>query len=129
MVITLLSIRVVNNQIGKQEAFPNLRLLRVKVFIRAPVARRVLDHLTLFNAPAFLMVQVIYAANVADADLANGNDMSRKVFDLAKQENSAAVLVSAQVTQPQQSCRVYRRCWACGGGGRREATQSSCCSP
>ncbi len=40
---------------------------------------------------------VIYAANVADADLAAGNEMSKKVFAHAKTEGSRAVLVSAQV--------------------------------
>eukprot|EP01039_Chlorochromonas_danica_P000201 gene201-214_t len=40
---------------------------------------------------------VIYAANVADSDLAEGNDLSRKVFDFAAQEGNKAVVVSAQV--------------------------------
>ena len=40
---------------------------------------------------------VIYAANVADEDLAQGNDMSKKVFEAAKVEGNTAVLVSAQV--------------------------------
>ena len=40
---------------------------------------------------------VIYAANVADSDLATGNDMSRLVFDYAAGEGNSAVLVSAQV--------------------------------
>jgi ribosome-binding ATPase YchF (GTP1/OBG family) len=40
---------------------------------------------------------VIYAANVADTDLATGNEMSRKVQELAKIEGSKTVLVSAQV--------------------------------
>jgi GTP-binding protein YchF len=40
---------------------------------------------------------VIYAANVADSDLASGNDMSKLVFDYAAKEGNAAVLVSAQV--------------------------------
>ena len=40
---------------------------------------------------------VIYAANVADEDLADGNDMSKKVFDAASKEGNTAVLVSAQV--------------------------------
>jgi GTP-binding protein YchF len=43
------------------------------------------------------MKPVIYAANVADCDLANGNDMSRAVFEHAAKENSSAVRVSAQV--------------------------------
>lgn len=43
------------------------------------------------------MKPVIYAANVADSDLAVGNDMSIKVFEFAKSEGSRAVLVSAQV--------------------------------
>eukprot|EP00597_Dinobryon_sp_UTEXLB2267_P006683 CAMPEP_0170084670 /NCGR_PEP_ID=MMETSP0019_2-20121128/19793_1 /TAXON_ID=98059 /ORGANISM="Dinobryon sp., Strain UTEXLB2267" /LENGTH=363 /DNA_ID=CAMNT_0010300843 /DNA_START=90 /DNA_END=1181 /DNA_ORIENTATION=- len=40
---------------------------------------------------------VIYAANVADSDLATGNEMSKQVFDFAKKEGNQAVLVSAQV--------------------------------
>ena len=43
------------------------------------------------------MKPVIYAANVADSDLATGNEMSKKVFDFAAAENNKAVLVSAQV--------------------------------
>ena len=43
------------------------------------------------------MKPVIYAANVADSDLATGNDMSKKVFAHAASEGSKAVLVSAQV--------------------------------
>lgn len=41
---------------------------------------------------------VIYAANVADSDLATGNAMSRLIFDYAAKEGNAAVLVSAQVS-------------------------------
>jgi GTP-binding protein YchF len=40
---------------------------------------------------------IIYAANVADSDLATGNAMSKHVFDYAKSVNAEAVLVSAQV--------------------------------
>lgn len=40
---------------------------------------------------------VIYAANVADSDLATGNDMSKKVMEAAKKEGAKVVLVSAQV--------------------------------
>lgn len=43
------------------------------------------------------MKPVIYAANVADEDLAEGNDMSKKVFAVAATEGNTAVLVSAQV--------------------------------
>ncbi len=43
------------------------------------------------------MKPVIYAANVADSDLARGNDMSTSVFEFAKAEGNKAVLVSAQV--------------------------------
>ncbi len=43
------------------------------------------------------MKPVIYAANVADSDLARGNDMSKSVFEFAKTEGNKAVLVSAQV--------------------------------
>jgi ribosome-binding ATPase YchF (GTP1/OBG family) len=41
--------------------------------------------------------QVIYAANVSDADLATGNEMSKLVQAHAENENSKFVLVSAQV--------------------------------
>lgn len=40
---------------------------------------------------------VIYAANVADSDLAEGNDMSRTVFKFAEGDGAQSVLVSAQV--------------------------------
>lgn len=40
---------------------------------------------------------VIYAANVADSDLAKGNDLSRKLTEFAKAEGSIVVIVSAQV--------------------------------
>jgi GTP-binding protein YchF len=40
---------------------------------------------------------VIYAANVADVDLATGNAMSKMVFEYAQNEGNSAVLVSAQV--------------------------------
>ncbi|CAE7664302.1 ychF, partial [Symbiodinium microadriaticum] len=43
------------------------------------------------------MKKVIYAANVSDADLAAGNDMSRLVRKHAEQDGSEFVLVSAQV--------------------------------
>jgi hypothetical protein len=47
---------------------------------------------------------VIYAANVLDSELANGNEMSSRVFDLAQRECSAAVLVSAQVINDMLPC-------------------------
>jgi GTP-binding protein YchF len=43
------------------------------------------------------MKPVIYAANVSDADMAKGNDLSKIIFDFAASEGSTAVLVSAQV--------------------------------
>ena len=43
------------------------------------------------------MKPVIYAANVADADLATGNALSKQVLDHAAAEGNTAVLVSAQV--------------------------------
>lgn len=43
------------------------------------------------------MKPVIYAANVADHDLAKGCALSQKVFDFAKEEGSNCALVSAQV--------------------------------
>lgn len=43
------------------------------------------------------MKPVIYAANVADADLSTGNEMSKRVAEYAASEGSQFVLVSAQV--------------------------------
>ncbi|KAL3810991.1 hypothetical protein ACHAXA_006543 [Cyclostephanos tholiformis] len=40
---------------------------------------------------------MIYAANVADVDLATGNDMTRKLGERASEEGASMVLVSAQV--------------------------------
>ncbi len=40
---------------------------------------------------------VIYAANVADSDLATGNKMSEALFAYAEEHGSKAVIVSAQV--------------------------------
>jgi ribosome-binding ATPase len=54
----------------------------------------------LFSIKSLMLLSlkpVIYAANVADADLALGNDMSRAVFVHAAAEGNPAVLVSAQV--------------------------------
>lgn len=45
------------------------------------------------------MKPVIYAANVADVDLATGNELSKKVFEFAANEGNKAVLVSAQVCE------------------------------
>lgn len=44
------------------------------------------------------MKPVIYAANVADVDLAEGNEMSRQVFEFAAKDQAKSVLVSAQVS-------------------------------
>lgn len=41
--------------------------------------------------------KMIYAANVADSDLATGNDLSEKLKEQAKKEGATMVLVSAQV--------------------------------
>lgn len=41
--------------------------------------------------------KMIYAANVADSDLAEGNEMVNKLRGLAEKENAKIVLVSAQV--------------------------------
>lgn len=41
--------------------------------------------------------KMIYAANVADADLAGGNDMSARLAEHASSEGASTVLVSAQV--------------------------------
>jgi len=52
---------------------------------------------------------VIYAANVADTDLATGNEMSKKVFDYAAAEGNKAVLVSAQVEAELTGLSVEER--------------------
>ena len=41
--------------------------------------------------------KMIYAANVADSDLATGNDLSERLEEQAKKEGATVVLVSAQV--------------------------------
>ncbi|CAJ1908295.1 unnamed protein product [Cylindrotheca closterium] len=41
--------------------------------------------------------KMIYAANVADADLATGNEMTKKLQELADSEGAKMVIVSAQV--------------------------------
>lgn len=41
--------------------------------------------------------KMIYAANVADADLAEGNDFTRRLEELAQKEGASVVVVSAQV--------------------------------
>jgi ribosome-binding ATPase YchF (GTP1/OBG family) len=53
-----------------------------------------------------LKLQVIYAANVSDSDLATGNEMSKKVKEYSEKTNSKFVIVSAQVhlTTPPSSC-------------------------
>jgi ribosome-binding ATPase len=43
------------------------------------------------------MKPVIFAANVAECDLAAGNELSAKVFAYAAEQGETAVLVSAQV--------------------------------
>jgi len=55
------------------------------------------EKLTVKSLMLLTMKPIIYAANVADTDLATGNDMSKKVFDFAANEGNKAVLVSAQV--------------------------------
>ena len=54
------------------------------------------------------MKPVIYAANVADNDLATGNELSRKLVEFAKEEGSIVVLVSAQVHEIYHSIRRLR---------------------
>lgn len=55
------------------------------------------------------MKPVIYAANVADCDLATGNAMSQKVFDFAAREGNKAVLVSAQVESELAGLNIEER--------------------
>ncbi len=42
---------------------------------------------------------VIYVCNVAEEDAANGNELSKKVQELADKEGSEAVIISAQIEQ------------------------------
>jgi ribosome-binding ATPase YchF (GTP1/OBG family) len=58
------------------------------------------------------MKPVIFAANVADSDLASGNEMSQKVFEYAAQQGTKAVLVSAQVRLFDDCCTL-RPLWQC----------------
>ena len=51
-----------------------------------------LDRLQLLTAK-----KMIYAANVPDSDMANGNELVRKLDVLAKKEGASVVVVSAQV--------------------------------
>ena len=52
-----------------------------------------------FIKPLMLLTMkpVIYACNVADTDLANGNELSKSIEEYAQKEGSKCVLVSAQV--------------------------------
>jgi GTP-binding protein YchF len=52
---------------------------------------------------------VIYAANVADTDLAKGNALSARVFKAAKEEGNTAVLVSAQVEAELAMLEAHER--------------------
>jgi ribosome-binding ATPase len=61
------------------------------------------------NLLLLTMKPVIYAANVADSDLATGNDLSRKVFDFAASQGTKAVLVSAQVESELAGLTVEER--------------------
>lgn len=55
------------------------------------------EELSIKSLMLLTLKPVIYAANVADSDLAKGNAMSKIVFDHAASEGNKAVLVSAQV--------------------------------
>jgi ribosome-binding ATPase YchF (GTP1/OBG family) len=60
------------------------------------------------------MKPVIYAANVADSDLATGNEMSKAVADLASKQGASSVIVSAQVLNRNSHnfciSYIYLRC-------------------
>jgi ribosome-binding ATPase len=58
------------------------------------------EELDLVKSLMLTLKPVIYAANVADSDLATGNELSRKLTEFAKSEGSIVVIVSAQVTDP-----------------------------
>lgn len=61
-----------------------------------------LEELDLVKSLMLLTLKpVIYAANVADSDLATGNELSRKLTEFAKLEGSIVVIVSAQVMDRQ----------------------------
>ena len=61
-------------------------------------ANLTMDEMELLKGFMLLTLKpVIYAANVADVDLANGNDLSTKLKEFAAKEGSVVVLVSAQV--------------------------------
>merc|ERR1712157_340265 len=55
------------------------------------------DEKAIKNLGLLTRKKMIYAANVLDADLAEGNEMVDKLRDLAAKEDSRVVLVSAQV--------------------------------
>ncbi len=65
-----------------------------------PASEAGLDEAGLQSVKSLMLLSlkpVIYAANVSDVDLAKGNAMSKIVFDIAKKQGNAAVIVSAQV--------------------------------
>lgn len=55
------------------------------------------EDLAIKNMGLLTRKKMIYAANVSDADLANGNEMVEKLKAMAVQEGANVVLVSAQV--------------------------------
>merc|ERR1712157_359713 len=55
------------------------------------------EEMAIKNLGLLTRKKMIYAANVLDADLAEGNEMVDKLRDLAAKEDSRVVLVSAQV--------------------------------
>jgi len=55
------------------------------------------EELTIKSLGLLTRKAMIYAANVADGDLAGGNAMSEQLREMAKKEDSKMVLVSAQV--------------------------------
>jgi ribosome-binding ATPase len=51
-------------------------------------------------------VKMLYAANVADSELASGNQFVEQVKAVAQQEGASVVVVSAQVRQEQDQAQA-----------------------
>jgi hypothetical protein len=88
----------------KTEAVEKAVLQKVLALLEAgKPARSILPTLTAEELPFVERLQLltakkmIYAANVADSDMATGNEMVRKLEKLAEAEGAKVVIVSAQV--------------------------------
>jgi len=94
--------KVNNDRSGKADPIEKSALEKVKEALDEgkPAKTADLSEEELLSIKSLMLLSlkpVIYAANVADADLAEGNEMSKSVFAHASSEGSPAVLVSAQV--------------------------------